>query len=102
VIPDPPAFIKRKKDFSEGRLAYRRINVMAMQILEKDGILITCSCSHHMSRGNLLEAIQQGERHLERQVQVLAQLQQGPDHPIHPAIPETEYLKVFICRVLPA
>jgi 23S rRNA (cytosine1962-C5)-methyltransferase len=102
VILDPPAFVKRKKDFTEGRLAYRRINEMAMQILAKDGILITCSCSYHMSRATLLEAVQQGARHLDRSVQVLAQLQQAPDHPVHPAIPETDYLKGFICRVLPA
>ncbi len=102
VILDPPAFVKRKKDFAEGRLAYRRINEMAMQILARDGILITCSCSYHMSRATLLEAVQQGARHLDRQVQVLAQLQQAPDHPVHPAIAETDYLKGFICRVLPS
>ena len=102
VILDPPAFIKRKKDFAEGRLAYRRINEMAMQILARDGILITCSCSYHMPRAALLEAVQQGARHLDRNMQVLAQLQQAPDHPVHPAIPETDYLKGFICRVLPS
>jgi 23S rRNA (cytosine1962-C5)-methyltransferase len=102
VILDPPAFVKRKKDFAEGRLAYRRINEMAMQVLAKDGILITCSCSYHLPRATLLEAVQQGARHLDRQVQALAQLQQAPDHPVHPAIPETDYLKGFICRVLPA
>ena len=102
VILDPPAFVKRKKDYHEGRLAYRRINEMAMQILARDGILITCSCSYHMPRAALLDAVQQGARHLDRNVQVLAQLQQSPDHPVHPAIPETDYLKGFICRVLPA
>lgn len=102
VIVDPPAFIKRKKDFKEGALAYRRINEMAMQVLERDGILISCSCSHHMPRAALLEAINAGARHLDRQVQVLEQLQQGPDHPVQAAIAETEYLKGFTCRVLPA
>lgn len=102
VILDPPAFVKRKKDFAEGRLAYRRINEMAMQILAKDGILVTASCSYHMPRTALLDAVQQGARHLDRNVQVLVQLQQAPDHPVHPAIPETDYLKGFICRVLPA
>ena len=102
VILDPPAFVKRKKDFAEGRVAYRRINEMAMQILARDGILITCSCSYHMPRATLLDAVQQGARHLDRGVQVLAQLQQAPDHPVHPAIPETDYLKGFICRVLPS
>lgn len=100
VIVDPPAFIKRKKDFSEGRLAYRRINEAAMQLLGREGILISCSCSYHMPRAALLEAINQGARHLDRQVQVLSQLQQAPDHPVNPAIPESDYLKGAISRVL--
>ena len=102
VILDPPAFVKRKKDFKEGALAYRRINEAAMQVLSRDGLLVSASCSYHMSRASLLEAIQAGARHLDRQVQVIAQLQQSPDHPLQAAIAETEYLKGFICRVLPA
>jgi len=102
VILDPPAFVKRKKDFAEGRLAYRRLNELGMQVLAKDGMLVTCSCSYHMPRAALLESVQQGARHLDRSVQMLMPLQQGPDHPVHPAIPETDYLKGFVCRVLPA
>ncbi|HET9484793.1 MAG TPA: class I SAM-dependent rRNA methyltransferase [Xanthomonadales bacterium] len=100
VIVDPPAFVKRKKDFAEGKLAYRRINEAAMQLLGKDGILITCSCSWHMSREVFLEVINAGARHLDRNVQVLSRLQQAPDHPVNPAIPETDYLKGFVCRVV--
>jgi 23S rRNA (cytosine1962-C5)-methyltransferase len=102
VILDPPAFIKRKKDFTEGRIAYRRLNELGMQVLGKDGILVTCSCSHHMPRAALVEAVQQGVRHLDRQAQQLIQLQQAPDHPVHPAIAETDYLKGYVFRVLPA
>lgn len=102
VILDPPAFVKRKKDLAEGRLAYRRLNELGMQVLAKDGILVTCSCSYHMPRPLLLDGVQQAARHLDRQVQVLMQLQQAPDHPVHPAIPETDYLKGYLCRVLPA
>lgn len=102
VVLDPPAFVKRKKDFKEGALAYRRLAEAGMQVLERDGILVLCSCSHHMPRAALLEAIQLGARHLDRFVQVLEPLSQGPDHPVHPAIPETEYLKGFVLRVLPA
>jgi 23S rRNA (cytosine1962-C5)-methyltransferase len=102
VVLDPPAFVKRRKDLKQGALAYRRINELAMQVLSRDGILVTCSCSYHMPRPALLEAVQKGARHLDRSVQVLQQLQQAPDHPVHPAIPETEYLKGFVCRVLPA
>ena len=102
VVVDPPAFVKRRKDLAQGRLAYRRINMAAMQLLAPDGILVSCSCSHHLPRSELLAAIQAGARELQRQVQVLEVLQQGPDHPIHPAIPETDYLKGYLCRVLPA
>ncbi len=102
VILDPPAFVKRRKDLKEGALAYRRLNEAAMQVLEHDGILVTCSCSWHLPRALLLEVLQKGARHLERSLQVLVQLQQAPDHPVHPAIPETDYLKGFVCRVLPA
>lgn len=102
VILDPPAFIKRKKDFTEGRLAYRRLNELGMQVLARDGLLVTCSCSHHMPRAALLEAVQQGVRHLDRQAQMLIALQQAPDHPVHPAIAETDYLKGYVLRVLPA
>jgi 23S rRNA (cytosine1962-C5)-methyltransferase len=73
-----------------------------MQVLAKDGLLVTCSCSYHMPSAGLLDAVQQGARHLDRQALSLVELQQGPDHPVHPAIPETKYLKGFICRVLPA
>ena len=101
VILDPPAFIKRRKDFKEGSLAYRRLNELGMQVLARDGVLITCSCSHHMPRQALLDAVQQGARHLDRAAQMLVSLQQGPDHPVHPAIAETDYLKGFVLRVLP-
>jgi 23S rRNA (cytosine1962-C5)-methyltransferase len=99
VIVDPPAFIKRKKDLVEGRLAYRRINEAAMQLLGRDGVLISCSCSYHLPRAAMNETVNQAARHLDRHVQVLSQLQQGPDHPVNPAIPETDYLKGVIARV---
>jgi 23S rRNA (cytosine1962-C5)-methyltransferase len=102
VVLDPPAFIKRRKDFKEGALAYRRLNELGMQVLARDGLLVTCSCSHHLPRSTLLEGVQQGARHLDRQAQVLFSLQQGPDHPVHPAIAETDYLKGYVVRVLPA
>ncbi len=101
VIVDPPAFVKRKKDFKQGRDAYRRINEMAMQLLSRDGILVAGSCSYHMPRSELQRAMLQGARHLDRQMQILIQGYQGPDHPVHPAIPETEYLKAIFARVIP-
>ncbi|MGB9430052.1 MAG: class I SAM-dependent rRNA methyltransferase [Gammaproteobacteria bacterium] len=102
VILDPPAFVKRKKDLAAGREAYRRLNQLSMQLLERDGLLVSCSCSHHLPAGELLAAIQTGARHLNREAQLLEQGGQSADHPIHPAIPETAYLKAFFVRVLDA
>ncbi len=99
VLVDPPAFIKRRKDQKEGEIAYRRINQAAMQLLTKDGLLVSSSCSHHMSSGGLLRLINQGARHIDRSLQLLETGAQGPDHPIHPAIEETAYLKTFFLRV---
>ncbi|MCB1791636.1 MAG: class I SAM-dependent rRNA methyltransferase [Gammaproteobacteria bacterium] len=101
VVLDPPAFIKRKKDMKEGTLAYRRLNEAALALLERDGLLVTASCSFHMHRDELLRTVQQAARHSDRSLQLLKQGQQSPDHPIHPAIPETAYLKAFFMRVLP-
>lgn len=100
VVLDPPAFIKRKKDSKEGLLAYRRINELALRLLGKDGILLSASCSMHLSRDELLDSVRGAGRHLDRHVVVLEQGHQGPDHPVHPAIPETEYLKSFTCRAV--
>lgn len=102
VIVDPPAFIKRRKDMKEGALAYRRINEMAMQVLERDGLLVSCSCSQLFSREALEQTLLQASRHLERNLVILEQGRQGPDHPVPPAIPETDYLKAVFARVLPA
>lgn len=100
VVVDPPAFIKRRRDIPKGQAAYRKLNQLAMQLLPRDGILISCSCSHHLAQDDLIGAIQQAGRHLGRFVQVIEVGGHAPDHPIHPAIPETRYLKALTCRVV--
>ena len=102
IVVDPPAFVKRRKDMKEGSLAYRRINEAAMGLLSRDGLLISASCSFHMQEDRLLQTLQQAARHMDRSLQLLEKGQQGPDHPVHPAIPETAYLKANYLRVLPA
>ena len=101
VILDPPAFIKRRKDIKEGARAYQRLNQMAMQVLAKDGILVSASCSFHLKRAELQEILLQTSRHVDRYIQIIEQGHQGPDHPVHPAIPETSYLKAIFARLLP-
>jgi 23S rRNA (cytosine1962-C5)-methyltransferase len=99
VILDPPAFIKRKKDIPQAQAAYRKLNQLALNLVDRDGLLVSCSCSYHLGADELLAAIQAAARHTSRFVQVLELGGQSPDHPVHPAIPETRYLKSFFCRV---
>ncbi len=99
VVLDPPAFIKRRKDQPRGEAAYRKLNQLAMRLLERDALLVSCSCSYHLAADELAGLIQAAARHNSRFVQILAAGGQSPDHPVHPAIPETRYLKAFFCRV---
>jgi 23S rRNA (cytosine1962-C5)-methyltransferase len=99
VILDPPAFIKRKKDIPQGQAAYRKLNQLALGVMARDGLLVSCSCSYHLAAEDLVAAIQVAARHSDCVVQVLEAAGQSPDHPVHPAIPETRYLKAFFCRV---
>jgi 23S rRNA (cytosine1962-C5)-methyltransferase len=99
VIIDPPAFAKRKKDLPKALAAYRRLNQLAIQVLAPGGILVSCSCSYHVGATELEDAIAKAARAAQRQLQVLEARGQSPDHPVHPAIPETRYLKAYFCRV---
>jgi 23S rRNA (cytosine1962-C5)-methyltransferase len=99
VVLDPPAFIKRKKDQKAGEEAYRRIAQLGMEVLRPEGVLISASCSFHMTREALQDAMLRAARHLRRDLQIVEEGHQGPDHPVHPAIPETAYLKAFFGRV---
>jgi len=68
-------------------------------LLADEGLLVSCSCSYHLAAGELVSAIQSAARHAGHFVQILEAGGQSPDHPVHPAIPETRYLKAFFCRV---
>lgn len=99
VVLDPPAFIKRKKDIPQGQAAYRKLNQLALSLIEGEGLLVSCSCSYHLAHDDLAAAVQGAARHTGRFVQILEMGGQSPDHPVHPAVPETRYLKAFFCRV---
>jgi 23S rRNA (cytosine1962-C5)-methyltransferase len=100
VVLDPPAFIQRKKDLKKGIAAYRRINELGLQLLQPGGLLVSASCSMHLSRADLIATLQKAAVRVDCQIRVVEQGAQGPDHPIHPAIPETEYLKAVFVRKL--
>jgi 23S rRNA (cytosine1962-C5)-methyltransferase len=99
VVIDPPAFAKRKKDLPKALAAYKRLNQLAMQLMGEDGILVSCSCSYHVSPEDLQDAIAKAARGADKHLQILEVGGQAPDHPVHPAIPETRYLKAYFCRV---
>ncbi|GKW50252.1 class I SAM-dependent rRNA methyltransferase [Halomonas sp. NCCP-2165] len=99
VILDPPAFIKKRKDIPNGERAYSRLNREAMRLLGRDGLLLSASCSMHLAPERLVEVVRGAVRHQDRHGQVIYQGHQGPDHPVHPAIPETSYLKALGVRV---
>lgn len=99
VLLDPPAFIKRRNDKKEGLMAYQRINDLAMKVLKNNGLLVTSSCSLHLATDELFNAVNRATLPRERFTQVIAQGHQNIDHPVHPMIPETNYLKTLFCRV---
>lgn len=100
VVLDPPAFIKRKKDQKSGEAAYRHINELAMRLLKRGGLLVSGSCSMHLANSTLTDIVRAAAVHLDRDVQLVYSGVQAPDHPQHPAIPETHYLKAQFFRVL--
>lgn len=99
IVLDPPAFIKKRKDIPSGERAYSRLNREAMRLLGRDGLLMTASCSMHLAQERLVECVRGAVRHQDRHGQIIYQGAQGPDHPVHPSIPETAYLKALGLRV---
>lgn len=98
IILDPPAFVKKFKDRKEGLMAYQRLNELALKLLTENGILITCSCSMHVAMSDLTMILQRAAIHTPSKLQILERGHQAADHPIHIAIPETDYLKMMIVR----
>jgi 23S rRNA (cytosine1962-C5)-methyltransferase len=101
VILDPPAFIKRKKDQGPGEHAYQRLNREAMKLLPpEDGLLLSGSCSMHLAEERLQDLVRIAARRQQRMAQLVWRGGQGADHPVHPAIPETRYLKALLFRLV--
>lgn len=100
IVLDPPAFIQRQKDKQMGLQKYISINSLATGILNKGGLLVSGSCSHHLNHDQLKNAVLQAGKGKNRSVQVVASGGQSADHPVHAAIPETAYLKCVFGRIL--
>jgi 23S rRNA (cytosine1962-C5)-methyltransferase len=100
VCLDPPAFAKNRKAIAAAIGGYKEINLRAMRILNPDGILVTSSCSYHLSEAQLYEVIQSAAQDARRYVQVLERRGQSSDHPVLVGMPETHYLKCFVLRIV--
>ena len=100
IILDPPAFAKNKESLEGALRGYKEINNRAMRLLRSGGILITCSCSHHLSEGLFAEMLAEAARDAGCWARVLERRTQASDHPILLTMPETLYLKCFILEIL--
>jgi 23S rRNA (cytosine1962-C5)-methyltransferase len=100
VCLDPPAFAKNRKSLAGARTGYKEINLRALKLLRPEGVLITSSCSYHMSESGFFEVLCEAARDSHRYIQVLEKRGQSSDHPVLAGMPETHYLKCFILRAL--
>ncbi len=99
LVVDPPAFVKRRKDLPKGEAAYRKLNQLALRLAADEALLVSCSCSWHLPAARLPELLQSAAQSAGVQLALIAQGGQSPDHPVHPAMPETRYLKALFARV---
>lgn len=100
VVLDPPAFAKSRESLEGASRGYKEINLRALQMLEPGGVLVTCSCSHHLSEARLLEIVASASLDAGRPLRVLERRTQAQDHPILLTVPETHYLKCLILEVI--
>jgi len=100
IVLDPPAFAKSRKMLDDAAKGYKEINLRALKLLDPGGVLVTCSCSHHVSEAMLLEIVAEAALDAGRTLRILERRTQAADHPILLTVPETLYLKCVILEVL--
>jgi 23S rRNA (cytosine1962-C5)-methyltransferase len=100
VVLDPPAFAKSRRNVESAATGYKEINLRALRLLGPGGVLVTCSCSHHLSEAMLLEIVAEAALDAKRELRVLERRTQAQDHPILLTVPETCYLKCLVLGVL--
>jgi len=100
IVLDPPAFTKSRATVKSGARGYKEINLRALKLLNPGGVLITCTCSYHMSEAMFLDLIAQAAMDARRRVQIIEKRGQASDHPVLLGVPETHYLKCVIARVV--
>ncbi len=93
VIADPPAFVKSKKDLGPGLRGYRKLARLCASLVAPGGVLLTASCSHNVEPPDFAEAVRRGLEDARRTGRILRSAGAAPDHPVHPWLPESAYLK---------
>jgi 23S rRNA (cytosine1962-C5)-methyltransferase len=101
IILDPPPFAKSRKQIDDAMRGYKDINLRALKMLTPEGVLVTCSCSHHINEAALFEAVAEAALDAGRTLRVLERRTQASCHPILLTVPETLYLKCLIVEALP-
>ncbi|ULA58428.1 MAG: Ribosomal RNA large subunit methyltransferase I [Nitrospira sp.] len=99
VILDPPAFARSKKALPHALAGYKDVNLRGLRLLQPGGVLVSCSCSQPVSDDDFWMMLKSAARDAGRQIRLLEQRGQGPDHPVLAGMPETRYLKCFIVQV---
>jgi len=100
IILDPPAFTKSRATIKSGARGYKEINLRALKLLNSGGVLITCTCSYHLSEEMFLDIIADAAFDARRKVQIIEKRGQSSDHPVLLGVRETHYLKCIIARVI--
>jgi 23S rRNA (cytosine1962-C5)-methyltransferase len=100
IVLDPPAFAKNRGSVNAAARGYKEINLRAIKLLNPGGILITCTCSYHMSERMFLDVVSEAAVDARRRLQLVEKRTQSSDHPILLNVPETYYLKCLITRVV--
>lgn len=99
IVLDPPAFAKNRASLKAAIRGYKEINLRALKLLNPGGVLITCSCSYHVSEDLFVEILAAAALDAKRRLQILEKRMQASDHPVLLGVPETYYLKCVIARV---
>jgi 23S rRNA (cytosine1962-C5)-methyltransferase len=100
IVLDPPAFTKSRATIKSGARGYKEINLRALKLLNPGGVLVTCTCSYHISEEMFLEIIAEAAIDAHRRLQIVAKRGQSSDHPVLLGVPETHYLKCMIARAV--
>jgi 23S rRNA (cytosine1962-C5)-methyltransferase len=100
LVLDPPPFARTQRDKPKAMRAYRDINLQAMKLLNPQGLLLTCTCSHHITWSDLEQILTQASQAADRSFRIIDRAGQGPDHPQLLHMPESEYLRSYLLQVV--